>query len=319
MGAWQRLGLTRAQWFSLPLALRRRWWRETDYSATDPSPDLVSAVLRELGMAASAVLLGAALAAPALADTVTVGYWDKSLGGAVTPLISEAGPITATSPIVQIVQHPLLLGSGFGFDQVAAMVIPPTGNVLSGGLGGAFPSFEFTFNDGFAPPQGGNIRLYATWQGTLPFGGSITLPSRFSTDEMPPGVNGFTVAEQIFMCGNVATLFCDNFVTGGGTLIGQDDFHDTLRIDTVTLTGFLPGQPFAITEVFDFTQDRGSFPFAPQGDVGATIMTTLNPVTVPAPIVGAGLPGFASALGLLGYLQWRRRRTGEHAQPRSAA
>jgi hypothetical protein len=46
-----------------------------------------------------------------------------------------------------------------------------------------------------------------------------------------------------------------------------------LRVDTVTLTGFAPGQPFSITEVFDFTQDRGTFPFAPQGNVGATIMT----------------------------------------------
>jgi hypothetical protein len=27
------------------------------------------------------------------------------------------------------------------------------------------------------------------------------LPSRFATDEMPPGSNGFTVAEQIFICG----------------------------------------------------------------------------------------------------------------------
>src|SRR5436189_4633491 len=29
---------------------------------------------------------------------------------------------------------PLTLRSGFGFDQVVAMVIPPTGNIMSGGL-----------------------------------------------------------------------------------------------------------------------------------------------------------------------------------------
>jgi hypothetical protein len=66
------------------------------------------------------------------------------------------------------------------------------------------------------------------------------------------------VAEQIFICGG-GGLFCDNYVTGGGTLIAQDKFHDALRVDTATLTGFAPGQPFSITEVFDFTQEARDF------------------------------------------------------------
>ena len=183
------------------------------------------------------LVLATCLVTSAHADTVTIGWWDKSIGGPVTTLSATSGPITPTSPIVQIVQNPILLGSGFGFDQIIAMVIPPSGNVLSGGLGGAGPTFEFSFNDGFAPPQGGNIRLYATWQGVLMSDGSITMPSRFSTDEMPPGINGFTVAEQIFICGG--GLFCDNYVTGGGTLIAQDNFRDVLRVDTMTLESVL--------------------------------------------------------------------------------
>ena len=87
---------------------------------------------------------------PAFADTVTIGWWDKSIGGPVTALSGTSGAITPTSPIVDIIQHPLLLGSGFGFGQVVAMVIPPTGNILSGGLGGAGTTFQFSFNNGFA-------------------------------------------------------------------------------------------------------------------------------------------------------------------------
>lgn len=35
---------TRARWFSLPLELRQRWWRETDYGRQPPSDDLVQAI-----------------------------------------------------------------------------------------------------------------------------------------------------------------------------------------------------------------------------------------------------------------------------------
>jgi hypothetical protein len=142
------------------------------------------------------LLLVAMLVCPlhARADTLTVGFWDAAQGvnTPVTTLASVTAPLTTTGPIIQLLPQqqgqPLFVGpSGFGFDQIIAMVIPPSGNLFSGGLGGLGPTFEFSFNDGFAPPQGGNIRLYATWQGAVTAGSSITLPSYFAVDELPPG------------------------------------------------------------------------------------------------------------------------------------
>jgi len=33
-----------ADWFRLPIKLRRRWWQETDYGRLPPSDELMSAV-----------------------------------------------------------------------------------------------------------------------------------------------------------------------------------------------------------------------------------------------------------------------------------
>jgi len=34
---------TRATWFALPYALRRRWWQETEYGRKPPSKELLDA------------------------------------------------------------------------------------------------------------------------------------------------------------------------------------------------------------------------------------------------------------------------------------
>ena len=40
--------LTREQWFRLPLALRQRWWKETEFSRREPNEQLWQDVQKAL-------------------------------------------------------------------------------------------------------------------------------------------------------------------------------------------------------------------------------------------------------------------------------
>lgn len=43
-GAGQMRYFTREEWFSIPLKLRQRWWRETNFSREPPSIELEEAI-----------------------------------------------------------------------------------------------------------------------------------------------------------------------------------------------------------------------------------------------------------------------------------
>jgi hypothetical protein len=257
--------------------------------------------MRKLLLLTTALLINGGGCGEAISDTISIGFLDfNQTGSGVTTLAVSGQPIVQLLPPTP--GQPLFLGSGWGFAQIIAMVIPPGGNQISGGLGGPAPTFQFSFNDGFTPPQGGLLQLYATWQGTITGGDFLSLPTRFASDEMPAGDNRLRVVEQIFIC-SVGQPFCDDSTVGGGTLVAQDRFTDVTGVHLGTFTGFAPGQPFAITEVFSFSGP--GLPSA-QGNVGATIMTT--PVAVPGPIVGTGPAAVLLGFFLLGLGRWRRKR-----------
>src|SRR6476660_2709705 len=226
------------------------------------------------------LLLAAALAvaAPSAANAVsiTVGWWDNVVGGGVQQIYSQNSGSLFT-----------LNGQWFG---------PTFGGVLSA-LETPNGYYESAINNIFATTVGTG-RIYTTFSGITVTGNNpLTIPIIFqrSEDALP----GWTLVEQVFICGNV--MFCDNYITGGGTLIGADAFvNGQLRTDFFTLSGIMPGQPFNITEVFHIVSN------GPGAHLAAAIL--VDPAApVPGPIAGAGLPGLMLAGGgLLGW--WRRRQ-----------
>jgi hypothetical protein len=224
------------------------------------------------------LLLATLLTTPAHAVSITVGWWDNVGPSGVTPIYSQNSGNLFT-----------LNGQSFG---------PTFAGVLSA-LETSNGYYESAINDIFASNVGTG-RIYTTFSGVKVTGDNpLTLPTIFQrTEDVLPG---WTLVEQVFICGNV--MFCDNYIVGGGTLVGADTFaNGQLRTDFLTLSGIMPGQPFNITEVFHIVSNGAGAHLA-----GAILVDPAGSVPVPGPVVGAGLPGLILAGGSL-IAWWRRRQ-----------
>jgi hypothetical protein len=230
------------------------------------------------------LVLATLLATPAHAATVTIGVWDPAAYGTntIVPFSTAGGDLNL---------HSNVFFGTFG------------GNSATIAFGNAdgTTTYEFAIEDIFAT-RADTARIYGTWSGITTPLPQLAIPSIFQVNEGP--IPGFTITTQLFICADGA-LFCDNTINPVGTLLGQQTFPGAALGTTFpTFSTIAPGSPYNLTEVFTVTYNGSG----PLGDVGGAILATpTDPQPVPAPIVGAGLPGLILASGgLLGW--WRRRR-----------
>lgn len=227
-------------------------------------------------LTAVALLAGAAMMSPASAVVVNVG--DVGATGTTTIQgIVDPGPVAV----------PGLTGTlGLTYE-----------GVTNGGLTW---NFDYTVaNTSSAPTTGSRISSFGF--GTTPDVVSVASTGLFNLPLTPtngfPNVGGaMSIIEMCFSAGNNA---CSG---GGGVDLGG------VASGTFSLTFASAVSSISLDAALFRFQEIASPGFA---DSGVGINTNVNvqctTCQVPAPLVGAGIPGIVAALGLAGF-SWRRRR-----------
>ena len=149
------------------------------------------------------LLFATLLAMPARAETVTIGVWDPAAYNT-----NAVVPYFTTGPALNTLTNQFF--GTFGGNSATVAFGNPDGTT----------TYEFAIEDVFATTVD-TARIYASWTGITSPLGQLTIPTIFQVNEGPN--SGFSITEQTFICG-AGTLFCDNYIVGGGTPLGAQAF-----------------------------------------------------------------------------------------------